>query len=222
MARLPRLVLAGQPHLLIQRTLDQQAIFVDADDLARLLEVLRMSLVEERIHLHAYALQPHEIRLVATPPEAPSLARLMQTLGRRYVVAFNRKHQRSGTLWNGRFSAAAVEPGEPLLAAMTWVEQGSGADGASSAAHHLGDRRDPMLTDPQAYWDLGNTPFAREAAWRERLAGGVADEQAARLRRAARGGWVFGSPGFVSAAAAHGRPAAPRLPGRPPHATRLV
>lgn len=222
MARLPRLVLAGQPHLLIQRALDQQAIFMDADDLARLLEVLRMSLVEERIHLHAYALHAHEIRLVATPPEAPSLARLMQTLGRRYVVAFNRRHQRGGTLWNGRFSAAAIEPGEPLLTAMAWLEQGGQGAQATSAEHHLGHRRDPMITNPPAYWGLGNTPFAREAAWRDRLAGGIAESQAVRLRRSARGGWAYGSPEFVSAAGAHGRPAAPRAPGRPPRSPRLA
>lgn len=212
MARLPRLVVANQPHLVIQRGLDQQPIFMDTQDLARLVEVLRMGLAEERVHLHAYAVREHEILLLATPPEPPSLARLMQTLGRRYVVAFNRRHGRSGTLWSGRFSAAAVEPGEPLLTAMAWVEQGVGS---SSAEHHLGHRHNPLITDPPAYWSLGNTPFAREAAWRERLASGIAEAQAMQLRRAARGGWAFGSPGFINAMSAHGRPAAPRAPGRP-------
>jgi len=222
MARLPRLALAGQPHLLIQRALDQQAIFLDEQDLARLIEVLRMGLADERVQLHAYALRTHEIQLLATPAAPQSLARLMQTIGRRYVVAFNHRHGRSGTLWNGRFSAAAVEPGEPLLTAMSWVEQSGDTVEATSAAHHLGHRRDPLITDPSAYWSLGNTPFAREAAWRDRLMGGIAEAQAARLRRAARGGWAFGSPGFISAAGAHGRPAAPRAPGRPPRHQPLI
>lgn len=219
MARLPRLVLAGQPHLLIQRALDGQPIFTDTTELARLTEVLRMGLADERVRLHAYALRPQEILLVATPPDAGALSRLMQTLGRRYVVAYNRQHERSGTLWNGRFSAAAVETGEPLLQAMAWVEQtGEQAGGqleATSAAHHLGERTDPMVCDPPSWWSLGNTPFARQAAWQQRLARGFSDQEAAALRRAARGGWALGSAGFVRAAAAPGRPAAPRAPGRP-------
>lgn len=215
MARLPRLVLAGQPHLLIQHALEGQPIFMNAEDLARLTEVLRMGLADERVRLHAYALRPQEILLVATPPEAKALSRLMQTLGRRYVVAYNRQHGRSGTLWNGRFSAAAVEPGEMLLSAMAWVEQEAGPAKATSAAHHLGERTDPLISDPPTWWSLGNTPFARQAAWQQRLARGFSDEEVARLRRSARGGWALGSSGFVSAATARGRPAAPRAPGRP-------
>lgn len=215
MARLPRLVVAHQPHLVIQRGLDQQAIFMDAQDLAHLMQVLRMGLMEEHVQLHAYAVREHEILLLATPVEPPSLARLMQTLGRRYVVAFNRRHGRGGTLWNGRFSAAPVEPGEPLLTAMAWVEQDGGTNGVSSAGHHLGHQRDPLITDAPAYWNLGNTPFAREAAWQDRLASGIAEHQAASLRRAARGGWAVGSPGFIKAMGSHGRPSAPRTPGRP-------
>lgn len=222
MARLPRLVVANQPHLVIQHGLDQPPVFMDAQDLAHLMEVLRMGLMEEHVRLHAYAVREHEILLLATPPEPPSLARLMQTLGRRYVVAFNRRHGRTGTLWNGRFSAAAVEPGEPLLAAMAWVEQDCDASGVSSAGHHLGHHRDPLITDAPAYWSLGNTPFAREAAWRERLASGVAEHQAASLRRAARGGWALGSPRFIKAMGSRDRPAAPRAPGRPPRGKHPV
>ncbi len=215
MARLPRLVIPGQAHLLIQRAIDRQPIFEDAEDLDLLTEVLRLALVDEQVQLHAYALHTQELLLLATPAQPQSLARLMQTIGRRYVGAFNRKHGRSGTLWNGRFRAAPVEPGEPLLATMAWVEQDGEPGAATSAAHHLGSCRDPLVTDPPAYWSLGNTPFAREAAWRERLNQGSTSAQDARLRRAARGGWALGSAGFVAVAGASGRPAAPRAPGRP-------
>jgi len=215
MARLPRLVLAGQPHLVIQRALVRHAAFADAEDRARLFDVLREALAAERVQLHAYALRSDELRLLVTPPEVRSLARLMQAIGRRYVVAYNRRHGRSGTLWDGRFRAAAVEPGEPLLGAMVWVEQTDDASAATSAAHHLGKLRDVIVTDPPAYWRLGNTPFEREAVWRERLAHGLSAADALRLRRAALGGWAIGSPAFVAAAAASGRPAEPRPRGRP-------
>lgn len=215
MARLPRLVLAGQPHLVVQRTLDARAAFVDAADRALFIDILREALAVERVELHAYALREDELRLLLTPATAPALARLMQALGRRYVSAYNRRHGRRGTLWDGRFRACAVESGDCVLAAMAWIEQDAPAGQGSSAEHHLGTHRVPLIVDPPAYWSLGNTPFAREAAWRRCLDAGLTEPLATRLARALRGGWAFGSPAFIQSAATPDRPASPRPAGRP-------
>lgn len=216
MARLPRLVIPGCPHLVIQRTVDRRAVVADEVDRIRLLEVLRAGTVSERVQLHAWALAENELRMVATPADPQSLKRLMQTLGRRYVAThYNPRHGRSGSLWEGRFRACVVEPGEPLLEAMAWVELAGVVSGAGSATHHSGHDPDSLICEPPAYWSLGNTPFEREAIWRDRLARGIPEHQAARIEHAARGGWAFGSAAFIQSAAASGRPATPRAPGRP-------
>ncbi len=216
MARLPRLVIPGCPHLVIQRTVDRRAVVVDEVDQIRLLEVLRMGTVSEGVQLHAWALAEHELRMVATPADPQSLKRLMQTLGRRYVAThYNRRHGRSGSLWEGRFRACVVEPGEPLLEAMAWVELAGARSGTSSAAHHCGHEPDSLISEPPAYWKLGNTPFEREAIWRSRLGRGISERKATQIEHAARGGWAFGSAAFIQTAATSGRPAAPRTPGRP-------
>lgn len=215
MARLPRLVVAGRPHLVRLITLDGRPAFVDAQDRACFLDILREGLAVEQVQLHAYALLHDEVRMLVTPVLAPALARLVQAIGRRYVVAYNRRHGRHGTLWDGRFRACPVESGEFVLAAMAWVEQGGEAGRASSAEHHLGTQSHRLLTDPPAYWNLGNTPFEREAAWRRRLEAGLSEDVATQLQRALRGGWALGSPAFAAAIAPPGRPAAPRPAGRP-------
>lgn len=215
MARLPRLVLPGQPHLLIQRTLDRRPLFVDEEDRATLTDALRHALETEPAQLHALALREQELQFLVTPTEADALARLMQAIGRRYVVAYNRRHGRRGPLWDGRFRACPVERGEHTLIAMAWVEQALQASDVTSAAHHSGGPRIPWITDPPEFWNLGNTPFEREGAWRERLAQGVSEAAAAQLRATVLGGWAFGSPAFIHHAGASGRPATPRRPGRP-------
>lgn len=216
MARLPRLVLPGQPHLVVQRALAGRPAFVDAEDRRAYSAALREGLAAGAVQLHAYALTPAEVRLVLTPPDAAALARLMQHLGRRYVSAYNRRHGGQGTLWAGRFGCAALQAGEPCLDAMLWVDGASDEPGASSAARHVGAQADPLLTDPPAYWALGNTPFEREGAYRERLAAGLAPARADALRRAVVGGWAVGTLVFVAdATAAAGRPASPRPRGRP-------
>jgi putative transposase len=226
MARLPRLVLPGQPHLVVQRALAGRPAFVDAQDRRAYADALREGLAAQAVRLHAYALTAAEVRLVLTPPDAAALARLMQHLGRRYVSAYNRRHGGQGTLWAGRFGCAALQAGEPCLDAMLWVDGTCEDAGATSAARHVGSGADPLLTDPPAYWALGNTPFEREGAYRERLAAGLAPARADELRRAVVGGWVVGSADFAAqAAATAGRPAQPRPRGRPrlaapPPATR--
>jgi putative transposase len=224
MARLARLVLPGQAHLVIQRALPGRPAFTDREDRQAYIDALREALAAERVQLHAYALTLNQVCLLVTPPAADAVSRLMQHVGRRYVSAYNRRHAQHGTLWDGRFRCAALQADAPCLEAMLWVDGASDEPGVTSVARHVGAPADtslttPPLTDPAAYWALGNTPFEREGAYRQRLAAGLPDARVEALRRAVLGGWVVGSPDFVAQAAAVARrPAHPRPRGRPPRA----
>jgi len=226
MARLPRLAIAGQPHHLIQRGLNRQPIVSDDQDRRQLLDDLRECAALHRVSIHAYVLMDNHFHLLATPESAEGLSGMMQSLGRRYVAGFNKRHQRSGTLWDGRFRAAPLEAIEYLLACMRSIElnpQRQGFAGPpedypwSSAAHHLGRRRDPLVFDHALFWALGNTPFEREAAYRAWLDQGVAPEEHRRLTDSALKGWPLGSASFLHAIGqATERPVTPRPRGRPP------
>ena len=230
MARPPRLAVPGHAHYLIQRGHNGQPVFLGDEDRALYLAALREAAATCRLAVHAYALLGSEVHLLATPPDAQALSRTMQALGRVYVAGFNRRHGRSGTLWEGRFRAAVVEPGAPLLAAMRLIDgmpAVTDTDPAadlgddrpalrSSAAHRLGRRRDPLLTDPPEYWRLGNTPFEREAGWRTLLVQGLPQAEVDALRASALRGGVLGSAAFVQALAARiERPLQPKARGRP-------
>lgn len=222
MARLSRLAVAGQAHWLLQRGLSGRPVFHDDADRDAYLAALRESLAVARVQLHAFALAADEVHLVITPAEASGPSRLMQALGRRYVSAYHRRHGGSGTLWDGRFRSAVVEPGAALLAVLALVDGLAPEPGHGSAAHRSGrpERRVP-LTDPPEVWTLGNTPFERESAWRRRLNDGLPPAEREALLAAVRGGWAVGSPGFVHGLAEtlH-RPTQPRPRGRPPGAGR--
>lgn len=228
MARLPRLVVPGQAHLLLQRGHNAQPVFADDDDRRSYLDALQDALRTQAVQLHAYALRDDAVWLLLRPPSDNALSRMVQALGRRYVAAFNRRHGRSGTIWEGRFRAGVVQPGLPTLQAMLLVDAGPAGQGTtssspaapwSSAAHRLGVRRDPLLSDPPEYWRLGNTPFEREAAYAALLAQGLDAALAQRLEHAAANGWAFGSPQFLAEMAQKvGRAVRPRARGRPPRA----
>ncbi len=220
MARLPRLVLPAHAHHVVLRGTGDRPVFADELDRDAFVAALLAAGAATGVAVQAFALHTHEAQLLLTPPLAASLSRCIQALGRAYVPAHNRRHGRSGSVWDGRFRCAVVEPGDTRLAVLCLID-GGWLDGSeaprTSAPHRLGGPRLAGLDDPPEYWALGNTPFEREAAYRELLADRhPGPEQAARLRRAALGGWAAGSAAFAEQVAAlSARPARPRPRGRP-------
>jgi putative transposase len=205
MARLPRLCVPGRPHLLLQRGHNRQEVFVDDTDRVRFRDLLQEAAARHAVQVHAYGLLDEEVRLLVTPAAPDSLSLLMQAIGRRYVAAFNRRHGRSGALWEGRFRTTVIEPRQHLLPCMLFVEglAGGGVEhalgaGWSSADHHLGVRADPLITEPPQFWALGNTPFEREAAYRVLNEHALTNKQMAEIAAALNAGWPLGSAEFVA------------------------
>jgi putative transposase len=225
MARLSRLSAASQLHLVSQRGHNSQAIAVDDVDRQSLVDALREASAVHGVAIHALAVLTDRIELLVTPASDGGLSKMMQALGRRYVARYNLRHGRSGTLWEGRFRAAIIEPGNWAIAAMLFVDRRAQDLGLcepaqayawSSASHHVGKGRNTMLVDPPDYWTLGNTPFDREARYELLLASGATTDELATLESAARNNWAVGSTAFLADLAQKlGRPLQPRPRGRP-------
>lgn len=228
MARLKRLVVAGHVHHVVQRTMAGATAFVDDADRVAFLDALARSAIEHAVAVHAYVLLERDFQLLATPQQAPGLGQLMQSLARRYVGPFNRRHGRGGTLWEGRFRTAPVEVGTHVLLCMRYIEQapiraGWPAPAAeypwSSAGHHVGATSTRLLTNvppPSSWWLLGNTPFEREAAYRRLLEEPLSPTQVASIEGTTVKGWPLGSDAFLAGLPGDaGRPLAPRPRGRP-------
>jgi putative transposase len=226
MARLPRLIVPGLPHLVVQRGHNDQAAFADDGDRETYLRLLAAAAPEVGVEIHAYGLQPAEVRLLATPSSDRSLAALMQAVGRRYVRAFNLRHGRRSSPWEGRYRSTVVEPGPDVITSVLVVDSlasatqgfagGSEPPRWTSAAHHLGIRRDGLITDHPVFWLLGNTPFEREAAYRSRFEQGLSAAESRRVLDAALGGWALASKEFAAQLGVErGRRAHPLPRGRP-------
>ena len=224
MARLPRFPGAGFAHHVLQRGHNGQVLTLDDEDRRVWRALLAEALATRRVALHAWALLPEHFHLVLTPPADADVAAVMQSFGRRYAAAFNRRHGRRGTLWEGRYRTCLLEPGQEVLHSLLFVDghwhrlgaHAEEAPGGSSRAHHVGQDRDPLLVDPPEFWALGNTPFERQAAYAVLLEAGLSPAQVERIASAVRRGWPLGSTGFVAGLEARaGRLASPRPRGRP-------
>lgn len=225
MARLPRLSIPDWPHHVVQCGHDRQAVFHDDEDRKAYLVALREGAATLKMAVHAYVLLDREVHLLITPPTAEALGQLMQVIGRRYVTAFNRRYGRTGTLWEGRYRTTIMDRGADTLTAMRYIEQApvraglslGAADWAwSSAAHHLGRSRDPLLLDASAFWLLGNTPFERQTVWLRALEELLPATVVDRLTHSVMRGWPQGSGAFLASLAQYTqRPLSPRPQGRP-------
>jgi putative transposase len=228
MARLPRLALAGHLHLVQLQGHNGQAVFADDHDRASYLDMVREAASGLSVAVHAFCLLEQELRLLLTPQQADAIGRMMQALGRRYVSHFNRRHGRTGTLWNGRFRSALLQAETWLLPATLALEllpvraglAGTAEDWLwSSASHHTGRLHWPMITEHPAYWKLGNTPFERELAHANLLREGVAAASIEALEQALRGARIVGDAIFCAEVAQElGRSTTQRPRGRPARA----
>lgn len=210
MARLARLCIAGQPHLVIQRTLGAESVLGDSADARAYLGHLREAAAMARVELHAFALLPAQVRLLVTPHHPSALGMMLQAAGRRFVAAYNRRHGRTGTLWDGRFHAAPLDAEAHFVECLRFVESAPVEIGLveradewpwSSAAHHTGLRAIPGLADHPQLWALGNTPFEREMACERLLRVPLAQARIDALEVAARRGWAVGPAPFADAMA---------------------
>ncbi len=225
MARLPRLCIAGETHLLIQRVRGDEPALGQGSDCDAYLASLREACLAAGVAVHAYAVMPTQVRLLATPTGTSALGTMLQAAGRRFVPGYNRRQGRRGPLWTGRFHGTVIEAERLFVECLRFVEAAPVQLGLvehaelwrwSSAAHHAGQGLAPGITEHRCYWSLGNTPFEREAQYRRLLGAPLDAERQSIIERAALQGWALGSPEFVAAMAPTAkRRLKPLRPGRP-------
>lgn len=205
MARQPRLILPKQAHHILQRGNDRQRIFREPEDYERFLGWLSEAARFYKVAIHAYALLPTHLHLLATPDTEEGLAAMMQKLGRLYVPWYNSKYARAGGLFEGRFRTAVVASDRHVLVCSRFIElaplrEGEASEPASypwsSYRHHAGVHADPVVTDHALFWGLGNTPFQREAAYIDLVGQGIAADELALVANAVQKGQPLGSHAF--------------------------
>jgi len=122
MPRRARITLANVPHHIIQRGNNRGVCFFTDDDYFQFLEWLEKYSLESDSSVHAYVLMTNHIHLLVTPKTDDGLAKLMKSLGQRYVQYINRKYRRTGTLWEGRFKSCITREDNYVLSCYRYIE----------------------------------------------------------------------------------------------------
>jgi putative transposase len=225
MARLPRLYAPGIPqlaHVEFAQAFADAVVSNPAVELDRLLAWLQTEARQHKVTVHGWLLLNDRLALLATPAAADSLPRLMQALGRRFAT-----HLRHGRVFAGRYRSALVEPGRWILPALIWleslpvqlkyVEHAENWPWSSASFHSGNDTTNANWTvDHADFWQNGNTPFARQAAYVLRLHDGLSSSENERIQQALFGQWALGGDDFlIRLKGVSNRRLAPAQRGRP-------
>lgn len=122
MPRQPRVVLAGQPHHIIQRGNNKQNIFNSPKDRRYFLNKLYETSIEFDCNIHAYVLMTNHTHLLVTPNLQENLGKMMHKLGTCYANYFNHNNNRTGSLMEGRYKSTIITEENYFLICMRYIE----------------------------------------------------------------------------------------------------
>jgi putative transposase len=206
MARQARTALPGYTYHVIQRGNNHQLIFASDADRREMLELLFEASREHTVAIHSYVLMDNHLHLLLTPTTSEGLSKLMQHIGRSYVLRFNKRQGRSGTLFEGRFRSALVQSERYLLACMAYIDLNPVRAQMvaqpeefawSSFAHYSGGLSDRLVTPHPHFFNLGNTPFSRERAYQELVQAGLTMHQLTQITQTLLKNHALGDAEFV-------------------------
>ena len=205
MPRQPRYVIPGVPQHVIQRGNNRGRIFFEDQDYRCFLKWLKAAAEKHRCQIHAYALMTNHVHLLVTPDIEYGLSKAMQSLGVRYVQYFNKKYERTGTLWEGKHKATLVESDRYLFACYRYIEMNPVRAGMvnhpgdyswSSYRCHAVGTANPLITDHSLFLDLGDTEEVRQKRYLCMFEEDLNPKTLQSIRDATNKSWILGGESF--------------------------
>jgi putative transposase len=219
MARPLRFLVPGQPQHVIQRGNNRGRVFFGDGDYRFYLGCLAQACARFSCDVHAYALMTNHVHLLVSPASEDALPRAMQSVGRRYAQFINCRRERTGSLWEGRYRAAAIDSDEYFMVCSRYIELNPVRAGmvASPADYEWSSFKanacghpDPLVRPHSLYLSLGTCQIERNEEYRALFSQQIGAGTLEEIRDATQKGWPLGDPEFIGAVeASSGRRASP-------------
>lgn len=154
MARAPRICFPGAIFHVIQRGNYQQEIFSDDQDRWHYLKLLLEAKKQFGIIVYGYILMPNHIHLILEITNETPISKVVHYIAASYALYFNKKYDRIGHLFQGRFKSILVEKDNYLLELSRYLHLNPVKAGLvkrpedyiwSSYSIYLGRRRDLLI-----------------------------------------------------------------------------
>ncbi len=205
MARPLRIDFAGAVYHVMSRGNERRAIVRDDRDRRTWLDWVRRTVETYDLRLHAFVLMTNHYHLFVETPLA-NLSAAMHGLNGSYASYFNRRHERAGHLWQGRFKAHLIEREGHWLEVSRYMHLNPSRAGmvkkpedyawSSYPGYHWASRALSWLTYATVLGEFGRDPATARREYRRFLRAGISGPPESPWRHAVEG-LIVGSDGFV-------------------------
>lgn len=117
-----RILIDNACYHIYARGNQKQAVFRNKEDFAFYLHQLKHYKRKYSLLLYGYCLMPNHIHIIGEPKDPTKLSKFVQCLHRSYTAYYNKKYNKVGHLWQGRFKAKAITRDRYLIDCITYVE----------------------------------------------------------------------------------------------------
>jgi putative transposase len=100
----------------------KQITFIKEEDFAKYLDLLRHYKREYGFKLYGYCLMPNHVHLILEVEDGIDLSKIMQGLNQAYTLWFNKKYEKVGHLWQGRYKSMVIQKNKYMLDCLEYVE----------------------------------------------------------------------------------------------------
>jgi putative transposase len=202
MPRAARVVVPNVSLHVVQRGHDRRDCFFAEGDYLAYVAYLREFAARFCCSVHAYCLMTNHVHLFITPHAPEACALVMKYTAQYYVNRINRRLERSGTLWEGRFYSCLVPSERYALACYRYIELNP-VEAAmvqhprdyrwSSYQHNVRCAADDFLRPHPAYEALGHDAATRALAYGALFDLPLEQTMIDEIRKATRGGYALGA-----------------------------
>lgn len=218
MPRKARVIVPNLPHDVVQRGHNRNAVFVEEHDYQYYLNTLQEWKSELDVKVYAWCLMTNHVHLVLNPgDDCRAIGLLMRRLAGRQTRYVNRQERQSGTLWEGRYKASAIQADDYLLQCCRYVELNPvrAAMVPTAEAYPWSSYRARLGLQCSAILDV--SPCARSAEeYREFIEQGIEPEEYEFIRERLQCNGLTGGGAFVDEVEQRiGLRIETRRPGRP-------
>jgi putative transposase len=205
MARSLRILYPDAFYHITARGNEKKAVFRNTKDRERFRSYLESAAERYAAVIHTYCLLDNHYHLFLQTPAA-NLPQIMRHINGAYTTFFNKKHDRSGHLFQGRYKAILVEADEYAMELSRYIHLNPVRAGLvdspaqyrwSSYAAYVGDEKPPGWLTTDFLWGFfGKSPSESKRRYRLFVNSLVGNEYSNPLRNVI-GSSMLGKPDFV-------------------------
>jgi putative transposase len=208
MARPPRINPADITFHVVHRGNDRSRTFFDDEDFRTYLLLLSRISSRYSTTIHVYTLMANHVHLLMTSQRDGGVSQTMQQTASSYGRYVNRRYQRTGTLWEGRFRSSPVDTDYYCLACYRYIELNPVRAGIvahpddyrwSSYRENTGRRGLSVVVPHASYLALATSPEERQTRYAAIVGAGLAERTVEEIRQSTARGTPLGSPAFREA-----------------------